>query len=304
MTHYVAPEDPSAAEETGQAEQRPVGFFAEAWSGLRRSAKFWIALAALVLVFLVALAPGLFTGSDPRDCDLGQSQAPPGPGHPFGFDLQGCDVFSRTVHGAGASVAVGVGTAIGVFLIGSVAGVIAGYAGGLVDSLISRAIEIFAGIPLILAAVVLLKLMPERNVWTVVVILTAFGWPQIARIARGATVEIRSRDFVTAARALGVTHPRTVLRHIVPNVLAPVIVTTTITLGVFIVAEATLSYLGIGLPPSVVSWGGDINTSQGRLLEGSPVMFYPAAALGVTVLAFILLGDALRDALDPKARRR
>ena len=135
-------------------------------------------------------------------------------------------------------------------------------------------------------------------------ILAVFSWPQIARVARASATMARSKDYVLAARSLGVSTPKILLRHILPNSLGPIIATTTIALGVFIVAESTLSYMGIGLPPSVVSWGIDISNGQARLLEGSAMMFYPAAALGVTVLAFILLGDALRDATDPKARRR
>lgn len=303
MTHYVAPEEP-VEDAPAVGSDGPRGYWGEAWSQLRRSPKFWFSAVVLAFVLTVVVAPGLFSGVDPRSCDLDQSKAPPSAAHPFGMDFQGCDIYSRTVHGARASVEVGVGAALVVFLVGGLIGVLAGYFGGWADGLLSRIAEIFAGIPLILAAVVLLKVLPSRGVPAIIAILAVFSWPQIARVARASATMARSKDYVLAARSLGVSTPKILLRHILPNSLGPIIATTTIALGVFVVSESTLSYMGIGLPPSVVSWGVDISNGQARLLEGSAMMFYPAAALGVTVLAFILLGDALRDATDPKARRR
>ncbi|ADG97594.1 binding-protein-dependent transport systems inner membrane component [Segniliparus rotundus DSM 44985] len=303
MTHYVAPEEPEP-QAASLAERPAKGYWGETWSQLRRSTKFWVSAAVLLFVLALVAAPDFFSGTDPRSCDLEQSKSPPSAAHPFGVDFQGCDIYSRTVHGARASVEVGVGTALAVFLVGGFVGVLAGYFGGWADGVLSRASEIFAGVPLILAAVVLLKILPQRGVFTIIAILAVFSWPQIARVARAAAAMARSKDYVLAARSLGVSTPKILLRHILPNSLGPIIATTTISLGVFIVAESTLSYMGIGLPPSVVSWGADISSGQARLLEGSAMMFYPAAALGTTVLAFILLGDALRDATDPKARRR
>ena len=183
-------------------------------------------------------------------------------------------------------------------------GALAGYYGGWADSLLSRVADIFFGIPLILAAIVLMQLFADRTIWTVVAVLALFGWPQMARIARGAVISAKSHDYVLAARAVGMTRPAILLRHVLPNALAPIIVVATMSLGTFIVAEATLSFLGIGLPPSTVSWGGDISTAQVTLRRGSPILFYPAGALAVTVLGFVLLGDALRDALDPTTARR
>jgi oligopeptide transport system permease protein len=153
-----------------------------------------------------------------------------------------------------------------------------------------------------LAAIVIMGVMRHRTVWTVIAILALFGWPQIARIARSAVLQVRNSDYVLAAKALGLRNSQILLRHALPNALGPVIAVATIALGLFIVTEATLSYLGVGLPPSVVSWGGDINLAQTRLRAGSPILFYPAGALAMTVLAFMMMGDALRDALDPASR--
>ncbi|MGH3525077.1 MAG: ABC transporter permease, partial [Mycobacterium sp.] len=169
-------------------------------------------------------------------------------------------------------------------------------------AVVSRTADVFFGIPLLLAAIVLMQVMHHRTVWTVIAILALFGWPQVARIARGAVLAVRDSDYVLAAKALGLGRFGILVRHALPNAIGPVIAVATIALGLFIVTEATLSYLGVGLPPSVVSWGGDINVDQIRLRAGSPILFYPAGALGVTVLAFMMMGDVLRDALDPASR--
>ena len=135
-------------------------------------------------------------------------------------------------------------------------------------------------------------------------ILAVFGWPQIARITRAATLEIRNADFVVAARSLGISPFGALIRHVVPNAIAPVIVIATVSLGTFIVAEATLSFLGIGLLGTTMSWGNDISAAQASIRTNPEILIYPAVALSITVLSFIMLGDAVRDALDPKARKR
>ena len=160
---------------------------------------------------------------------------------------------------------------------------------------------------LILGAIIVMQLpmfRENRNIWTVVLTLVVFGWPQIARITRGAVISVRNADFVVASRALGVSKFQALVKHVLPNALAPVIVTATISLGTFIVAEATLSFLGIGLPQSIMSWGNDIAGAQSSIRTKPEILLYPAAALSITVLSFIMLGDAVRDALDPKSRQR
>ncbi|NEW42373.1 ABC transporter permease [Nocardia cyriacigeorgica] len=282
----------------------PRGFWGEAWRGLRRNPLFLVSVALIVLVLLLAFFPGLFTDQDPRYCVVDNSLLPPSSQHWFGFDLQGCDIYARTVYGARASVLTGVGASLLFVGIGATLGALAGFYGGPLDSIISRISEIVYAIPLMLAAIVVMQLSERRTIWLVIVILAGFTWPQVARIARGAVIAAKNSEYVLAARALGVSRLRTLLRHVLPNSLGPVIVVTTIWLGVFIVTEATLSFLGVGLPPTEVSWGADIATGQQQLRGGSLILFYPATALAVTVLSFIMLGDALSDALDPKSRRR
>ncbi len=280
------------------------GFWRDAWSQLWVRPQFVMAATLIGIVLLVAAFPGLFTGVDPHYADPDQSLLGPSAQHWFGTDLQGHDVYARTVYGARASVAVGLGAVLAAVLVGGSLGALAGFYGGWVDALVCRCTDIFLGIPLLLAAIVLMQVMHHRSIATMIAILAAFGWPQVARIARGSVLSVRSMDYVLAAKAMGLRGFGILGRHVVPNAIGPVIVVATIALGAFIVTEATLSYLGVGLPSSVISWGGDINLAQSRLRSGSPVLFYPATALALTVLAFMLMGDALRDALDPGSRGR
>ena len=280
------------------------GLLRETWRGLRRRPKFLIAAVLIGFVLVVAAFPALFTAADPGYADPNQSLLAPSAAHWFGTDLQGHDIYARTIYGARASITVGLGATLAVFVVGGALGALAGFYGGWLDAVISRVADVFFAIPLLLAAIVLMQVMHHRTVWTVIAILALFGWPQVARIARGGVLTVRGSDYVLAAKALGLSRFGILVRHAVPNAIGPVIAVSTIALGLFIVTEATLSYLGVGLPPSVVSWGGDINVDQIRLRAGSPILFYPAGALAITVLAFMIMGDVLRDALDPASSER
>jgi oligopeptide transport system permease protein len=276
----------------------------DAWHDLRRNPVFVISALLIGFLVVISLWPGLIATRDPLYCDLGRSLDGPGPGHWFGFDTQGCDVYTRTVYGARASIAVGICATLGVALLGATVGGLAGFFGGFWDALLSRTTDIFFAIPLILGAIVFLSMITLTGIWPVVLVIAALGWPQIARIARGAVITAKQHDYVLAARALGAGNTRLLLRHIMPNAIAPVIVMATIMLGTFIALEATLSFLGVGLQPPTVSWGVDISAaSDGMQFRNAPhILLYPAAALSITVLAFIMMGDAVRDALDPKLR--
>lgn len=286
-------------------DSAPSSMWGEAWRYLRRRPMFWLSAALILCAILLAMFPQMFTSTDPRFCELSNSLANPSAGHPFGFDRQGCDIYSRVIFGARASVTVGVLTTIAVTVLGTVIGSIAGFVGGIWDTILSRLTDIFFAVPLVLAAIVVMQMFKEqRTVWTVVVALSIFGWTNIARITRGAVMSVKNEEFVTAARAVGASRFTILTNHILPNAAAPIIVYATVALGTFIVAEATLSFLGIGLPSTVVSWGGDISAAQASLRTKPMVLFYPAIALALTVLSFIMMGDVVRDALDPKARKR
>ncbi|MFR9752615.1 ABC transporter permease [Nocardia sp. 004] len=303
--HFVSPPDEVEVLATDVVVDSgaPSSVWRDAWRQLRRNPIFVIATVLIAFVLLVVAWPELFTSQDPRYCNGDFSMDPGSAGHPFGFDKQGCDIYARTVYGARASVLTGIGATALFVLIGGTLGALAGFYGGLLDSVVSRISEIFYAIPLMLAAIVVMQLLDSRTIWTVIVILAGFTWPQAARIARSAVIQAKNSDYVMAATALGLSRLKILLRHVLPNAAGPLIVVTTLWLGVFIVTEATLSYLGVGLPRTVVSWGGDIATGQNEI-RTSGILFYPATALALTVLSFIMLGDAVRDALDPKARKR
>ena len=305
--HFVSETDETGlgAVDAVKDESAPSSQWGEAWHYLRRRPLFWIAAVMILVAILLAIAPGLFTSTDPRLCELSKSLAPAEPGHPFGFNRQGCDIYARVIYGARASVAVGVLTTLLVVVLGSMIGAIAGFFGGWIDSVLSRITDIFFAIPLVLAAIVVMQMFKEhRTIVTVVLVLGLFGWVSIARITRGAVVSIKNEEFVQSARSIGASSWRILFSHILPNAAAPIISYATVALGTYIVAEATLSFLGIGLPPTFVSWGGDISDAQASLRVAPAVLFYPAGALGLTVLSFIMMGDVVRDALDPKARKR
>ncbi|OFN33404.1 MULTISPECIES: ABC transporter permease [unclassified Corynebacterium] len=305
--HFVSETDETGlgAVDAVKDESAPSSQWGEAWRYLRRRPLFWVAAVMILVAVLLAIAPGLFTSTDPRLCELSKSLAPAEPGHPFGFNRQGCDIYARVIYGARASVAVGILTTLLVVVLGSMIGAIAGFFGGWIDSVLSRITDIFFAIPLVLAAIVVMQMFKEhRTIVTVVLVLGLFGWVSIARITRGAVVSIKNEEFVQSARSIGASSWRILFSHILPNAAAPIISYATVALGTYIVAEATLSFLGIGLPPTFVSWGGDISDAQASLRVAPAVLFYPAGALGLTVLSFIMMGDVVRDALDPKARKR
>jgi oligopeptide transport system permease protein len=286
----------------GGTALEPRSLWSDAWRELRRNPVFVVAALLIVFLVLISAWPQLIADGNPHRCDLAKSQQGAEPGHPFGFDTQGCDVYTRTVYGARASVTVGVCATLGAALLGSLIGGLAGFFGRWPDALFSRVADIFFGIPVILGGLVLLSVVTSTTVWPVVGFIVLLGWPQVSRIARGAVIEAKQNDFVQAARALGASNTRVLLRHVGPSAVAPVIVVATIALGTYISLEATLSYLGVGLRPPTVSWGIDISNAAPRIRNAPHMLLWPAGALSITVLAFIMLGDAVRDALDPTLR--
>ncbi|MFF0556860.1 ABC transporter permease [Streptomyces sp. NPDC020472] len=292
---------PGGPQGTG-AEKKPRSLWSDAWHDLRRNPIFII--SGLIILFLVVISiwPSLLASGDPLDCDLSKAQEGSQPGHPFGFNGQGCDVYTRVVYGARTSVTVGVCATLGVAILGGVLGGLAGFYGGAWDGFLSRITDVFFAIPVVLGGLVLLSVVTSSTVWPVIGFMVLLGWPQISRIARGSVITAKQNDYVQAARALGASNSRMMLRHITPNAIAPVIVVATIALGTYIALEATLSYLGVGLKPPTVSWGIDISSASQYIRNAPHMLLWPAGALAITVLAFIMLGDAVRDALDPKLR--
>lgn len=284
------------------APARQTSLWGDAWRQLRRNPFFLIG-ALLFLVFSVmAVFPQLFTDTSPRECSLSNSGQGPSADAWFGYDIFGCDYYANVIYGARISMSIGVVTILGALAIGLVVGSLAGFYGGWVDSLLARITDIFYGLPLILGAIILLSVLPERGVFEVSSALIVFGWMTAMRLVRSSVLSVKETDYVHAARALGGGTRRILLRHILPNAIAPVLVYATIAVGGIIAAEATLSFLGVGFQAPSISWGLQISQGQNRLRDASHLVLFPSVFLSLTVLAFILMGDALRDALDPKLR--
>ncbi|MEU2563764.1 ABC transporter permease [Streptomyces longispororuber] len=295
---------PAEGREAGGARS----LWSDAWRDLRRRPLFVISALLILLVLLVSAFPGLFTSTDPGSGDLQKHfLGSPNLGHVFqedwfGYDRQGRSIYARVVYGARNSVMVGVGVTLLVTFFGGLVGMLAGYFGGFWDSLLSRITDVFFGIPFLLGAMVVLNAFTDRNVWVITGALAFLGWTQIARVMRGAVITTKHADYVMAAKALGAGTKRILFRHVLPNAVAPVIVVATIALGTYIVAESTLSYLGLGFGSDAVSWGADISDATQDIRNNPHTLIFPAGMLSITVLAFIMLGDAVREALDPKLR--
>jgi oligopeptide transport system permease protein len=302
--------DLSHVDDSAQRQGKPRSLWSDAWGELRRKPTFIISLVIIFIVVVMAAFPSLFTSVDPRAANLDNYLEKPSADAWFGYDVQGYDVYARAIYGARASLLVGLFSTLLTVLIGSVVGIFAGYAKSWVDSLLSRFGDIFAGVPFVLGAIVILTTFnsPTENpsatriITQVVLSIAVLSWPVSMRIMRSATLVAKQQDYVKAARGLGASPLRIVFRHLLPNTVAPVLVYATIALGAFIGAEATLAFLGIGLRPPVVSWGVMISESRDYFQAAPHMLLFPAAFVTITVLAFVILGDAVRDALDPKSR--
>ncbi len=302
-----SPTDPAVPE---TVKQKPRGLFADAWHDLRRKPLFWISAAFIVLFVVMAAFPFLFTSVSPSEGSLSRSRVGPSAEDWFGYDLLGRDVYARVVYGARASIIVAVGSTICTVFFGGLMGVIAGYKGGWLDGLVSRVGEVFAGVPFVLGAIVILftfnqpgaRKSPWQIMFLVIASLTVLTWPVSMRIMRSSVIAVKNADYIVAARAMGAGSGRIIMKHLVPNCLAPLMVYSTILVGAFVGAEATLSYLGVGLQSPVVSWGIMINDAQNYVRVSPYLVFIPGTVLVMAVLAFVLLGEAVREALDPKLR--
>ncbi len=273
---------------------------------LRRFRSRRISVIALVLISLVglaALAAPLLATHSVAEQDLVLGSAPPSAEHLFGTDFEGRDLFSRTLYGARLSLLVGlVATGIAL-LIGVTYGAVAGYFGGRVDQLMMRIVDVLYGLPYMFF-VIILMVWSGRGLTNLFIGLGAVSWLTMARIVRGSVLSIRGRDFVQSARATGVSSARIIWRHVLPNVAGPVIIYGTLTVPRVMIEEAFLSFLGLGVQPPNASWGSLLAEGSSLFREASWLLFFPALAFCITLLALNLLGDGLRDAFDPKGGRQ
>lgn len=273
---------------------------------LLRRPRFVLPAVTVLLLCLVAAVPSAFAGwfghGDPLKCSLHHSGAGPSAGHPFGFDVQGCDLYSNVIYGTRASISIGVLTTAMTLLVAIVLGSVTGYFGGVVDALVSRVMDVFFGFPMLVGMIVVLQTFSVHSVLSVSLVLTLFSWPVMTRIMRSSVLATRNLDYVTAARELGAGPVRVLLRHVVPNSVMPVAVLTSLNIGSVITAEAALTFLGVGLTAPAISWGVQLNTAQQYFSTHLHLLIFPALFLSVAVLSFVLLGDCLRDVFDPKLR--
>jgi peptide/nickel transport system permease protein len=260
-------------------------------------------LAVIVITFLIAGFASFMAPHDPGKTDVSLKLQPPSPQHPLGTDQLGRDVFSRMLHGSRISLSVGfVAVAISI-LIGILVGALAGYYGGWVDSLLMRFVDIMICFPsffLILTVVALLG----PSLLKVMFVIGITSWMGTSRFVRAEFLSLRERDFVQAAQALGVRDLRIIFRHILPNALAPVFVTATLDVATAILVEAGLSFLGFGAQPPAPSWGNILTEGRTYIFDAWWLTIFPGLAILITVLSFNLLGEGLRDALDPRLRGR
>lgn len=268
----------------------------------RRSRTALAGLVIILIFIIVALLADRLAPYDPNAVNLGQRFILPGVEHPFGTDNLGRDILSRVIVGSRVSLWVGVLTVGLAMIIGVPAGLVAGYVRGAVDSIIMRLVDVFLAFPVIILAIAIVAVRGPGLV-NVMLALTFVYWTTYARVTRGVTLVLREEDYVLAARSVGASSLRIMLRQILPNAVSPLLVIASLGLGNAILAEAALSFLGLGIQPPQASWGSMLNFGMQFLRDAPFLSIFPGAAIFLTVLGFNLLGDGLRDALDPRLRQ-
>jgi ABC-type dipeptide/oligopeptide/nickel transport system permease subunit len=289
--------EPGGMEGLGQA--RPLRV--EAWRRFRRNRLAMIGLAFVVLMILVAIFASLVAPYSITDRVPGESRQSPSLDHLFGTDDVGRDVFSRVVFGARVSLRIGILATLLAVCIGVFVGSIAGYVGGIVDTLLMRFVDVLLSIPYYVLAVAIAVVL-TRSENTVIIVLGLTSWLPMARIVRSSILSLRRLEYIDAARALGFSNRRIILRHILPNAIQPIIIYGTISVGSIILSEAALSFLQVGPRDPTPAWGLMVSDAAGALRSDPHMLFFPGAAIFLTVVAFLFVGDGLRDALDPKLK--
>jgi len=251
-----------------------------------------------ILCVIAVLAP-VITRYEPNAINYGSLLQGPSGEHWFGTDFLGRDLFSRVVHGARISLLVGVVAVALAMLIGVPLGLAAGFFGGAVDAFVMRLVDIFLAFPVILLAIAIMSILGP-SIFNVMIALGLVGWTKYARLVRGIVLGLRESEFVTAATALGARSSRILVRHLLPNSVAPLIVLSTFGLAEAVVVEAALSFLGLGVQPPTPSWGGILNEGRSYMRQAAHITTFPGIAIVITILGFNFIGDGLRDAMDPK----
>jgi peptide/nickel transport system permease protein len=297
---------PAVRERAWSAVPRPETPFAQGLRRLRRSATALVGAAIVALLLVVALLADVLAPQSPIASDQGQTFARPSWEHPLGTDQLGRDMLSRVIHGTRISLLVGVSSVLLALFVGVPLGMVAGYYGGRVDTAVMRVMDLVLAFPIYLLAVILMVIFTPTSgligTMKVTGAIAIVRIPIYARLVRGSVLSIKEKEYVEACRALGVRDPWILLRHVLPNCLAPIIVTTTLGIATSIIVEATLSFLGLGTQPPTPSWGWDLKANVAFIQANLWLSLFPGLAIFVTVLGFNLFGDGLRDALDPRLK--
>jgi peptide/nickel transport system permease protein len=275
------------------------------WQGLSGDTRARIGLAVIALLVVSAIAAPLVARYDPLHIDLAQQLRPPSAAHWMGTDVQGRDIWARLVYGARISLAVGLVSQSIALALGLTLGLIAGYYGKWFDEIIMRLADVTLAFPTLLLLIAMVAAL-QPSLVIVFGTIGFVGWAGMARLVRGQVLVVRELEYVQALRALGARDRRILVRHVLPNVIAPVVIAATLGIAGAIMAEASLSFLGLGVQPPTPSWGSMIADARdlAQLRSAPWTSMAPGLAIGASVLAFNLLGDALRDALDPRANTR
>jgi len=253
-------------------------------------------------IMLATIGAGLFSSASPDEVNLDEALRAPSPAHPFGTDPFGRDVLSRVVHGSRISLGVGFLARTISLLLGLLLGALAGYFGGRLDSVLMRLADITFAYPTLLLLIAIIAVVSPGMV-SLFVTLGVVGWASIARLVRAQVLSVKEREFVQAARAAGAGHAALIVRHILPQCLAPILVVYTLGLGMTIMAEASLSFLGLGVQPPAPSWGGMIASGIAFMRTAPWLAFFPGLFLTITICSLNVIGDGLRDALNPRLMR-
>jgi peptide/nickel transport system permease protein len=257
----------------------------------------------LIIIVLAAVFAPLLTSYTPAEQQLLDKLAPPSGDHLLGTDNLGRDIFSRLLYGARVSLLVGFASMIGAVIIGTAVGAIAGYFGGFVDSFFMRIVDVMIAFPAIFLYITLVTIF-RPSLMTLIEVFAFFGWMGTARLVRGEFLSLRSREFVFAAKTMGIRSWKIIFSHVLPNAIGPVIVSATLQVGIVILSEAVLSFLGLGVQPPTPRWGNMLQDSQNItiMLQAWWFPLFPGLMILITVLSFNFVGDGLRDALDPKVK--
>lgn len=290
-----------AGEPGGSAKRRASSYWAVSWNIFKKNKLGMFCLVVVVLLALVAIFAPLLAPYDPDAQELTNMLQPPSAAHLFGTDEYGRDILSRVIYGCRVSLSVGVVSQAIALVIGFLAGVCAGYFGGKVDAVISFVIQVFSSFPFLLFAIVVMYALGQGLV-NLYVVLGLLGWASTARLIRGDVMRLKGSEYIQSCILSGGKSWRIIMRHLLPNCVSTLIVTTTLGIPSAIMSEASLSFLGLGVMPPMSSWGQMIDAAQPYIQSSTYYSVIPGIAIIVTVMAFNLLGDALRDALDPKMR--